>query len=144
MILTNVEHSAIIVDWHDGDTCKVIIDRNLPKVEVRDMDLMFGDFIKAGKMYSKKSIRLWGLNAPELHVDRQKNEPGYAALEYVKSICPSGTKVRLKTLPNPEKYGRWLGVIFFTRTDGSESCLNKLILENTKAIPYLQNELRFW
>lgn len=143
MTLTNVEHSAIIVDWHDGDTCKVIIDRDLPMVNVPNMDLMFGDFIKGGLMYSKKSIRLWGLNTPELHVGGAKNETGYAAKEYVKKMCPAGTRIRIKTLPNPEKYGRWLGIIFFM-SGNTELCLNKLILENTKAIPYLQGELRFW
>ena len=139
---TIIYHKAEILEWHDGDTCKVAIERNV-KIDLPDMDLGFRDYVKDGQLYSNKHIRIWGLNCPELHVGGKVNPTGIAAKNFSESFCPVGMKVRLGTLKNPEKFGRWLGVIFF-EIDGKEKCLNQLILESGNAIPYLQGKLKFW
>ncbi len=141
---TIIEHEAVILDWHDGDTCKVRIKRNLPFLNVPNTDLGFRDYIENGQMYSNMHIRLWGLNTPELRVEKSVNEKGIDSKEYVSSLCPVGTKIRIITLKNPEKFGRWLGIIFFVNSGGLEVCLNELILKNGYAIPYLQGNLKFW
>lgn len=74
-------------------------------------------------------VRLYGINAPE------RNTPeGKAARDFVILWAQqSPDDVVIETYKNPEKFGRWLGVV---RHPLSERTLNHLLLEAGHAQPY--------
>lgn len=82
------EYLATIEKVVDGDTLHVTIDLG--------MDCSV-----------KTTIRINGINAPEMSTDE-----GRAAKDYASSLLPVGEKVILRTIKDKrEKYGRYLGIV---------------------------------
>src|ERR1700712_4225515 len=85
------EYGATVVDIHDGDTLHLEVDLGL------DID-------------TKLTVRLYGLNAPELSTPE-----GKAALVWVQqwftANAPTGKCVLHTIKDHREKYGRYLGVV---------------------------------
>jgi endonuclease YncB( thermonuclease family) len=108
-----------IVDWHDGDTCRVMV------------DLGFGFFILPKDFDGKPliSCRIYGIDAPELS---DPDGSGKTALAYAVQICPPETRVTILS-HNWDKYGR--------RFDGSLTLPNgsdfaQMMLESGHAKMY--------
>lgn len=89
-------YQAEVVSNYDGDTIALNIDMGR-------------------RIYIVDSIRLLGVNCPEL------SQPGgKEAREYVRNLCPAGTKVRIRTFRNKnDKYGRWLGLVYLPANETS-------------------------
>ncbi|MFO1174460.1 MAG: thermonuclease family protein [Paracoccaceae bacterium] len=98
-------YRAILRAVYDGDTVTL------------DIDLGFRQWMLG------RSVRLYGLNAPELHgADR---EAGLASRDFLRETCPIGTEILLESiLDRQEKYGRLLGRLHL----GDGRCVNDLIL----------------
>ena len=65
---------------------------------VLDIDLGF-------RMWAVMPIRLWGINAPE------RGKEGWGeAKAHLEQLLGEGVVV-VETRRNPEKYGRWLGIV---------------------------------
>lgn len=80
--------------------------------------------------HSNFSIRLFGINAPEVSTDE-----GKAARDHVSRLLPPGAVVVLKTIKDKkEKYGRYLGIIYH---DGPELSLNDHLVAEGMALPYM-------
>lgn len=93
-------YQAEVLSIHDGDTMTLKIDMGR-------------------RIYVIDSIRLLGINCPEL------SQPGgKEARDCVRALCPAAAQVRIRTMKNKnDKYGRWLGIVYL---DGL--CLNEAIL----------------
>ena len=85
-----------------------------------------------------ESVRLFGINAPELHPrpgqrwENFKVEPfAQEANDFLFSLCPPGTDTRIE-LHDRDKYGRVLGVIILK--DGRD--VNRLLIEAGLAKSY--------
>lgn len=89
-------YPAIVRDWHDGDTCHV------------DLDLGFGFLLASHDLDGKPtlSLRVWGINAPELNTAE-----GKAALAFVLTLCPPGTRVTVVSHSWDKYGGRFDGTI---------------------------------
>lgn len=107
-------YRATVISNHDGDTITLEIDLGR-------------------RTYTVDSIRLLGINAPEL------SEPGgKEARDFLRCLCPAKTEVRIQTFKNKnDKYGRWLGVVFLPGEDAPIS-VNNLLVESghAKKVPY--------
>ena len=105
------EYTATVVNVHDGDTVRL------------DIDLGFS-------MRWETSIRLAGINAPEL-----VTKEGKVAAQYLSQRLPVGSQVRLVTIKDKaEKYGRILGRIYI----GSETQdVNAEMISKGMAVPYM-------
>lgn len=108
-------YRATIIEWHDGDTVKL------------DVDKGFEDFTKAW-------FRLYGIDTPEL-----ATVSGIMASDFVKKTWPPGTAVVVVSLKGEEipvgkeKYGRWLAVLY---TPGATGSINDLLVSSGFAAPY--------
>ena len=90
----------------------------------------------------RKEIRLYGLDAPEVHLSRKMREDeaksrvpaslllqyGMMSLEYVLTICPPGTRVTLITELN-NRTDFWLRDLAYVILPSGE-CLNELLILN--------------
>ena len=84
----------------DGDTLYILLD---------------GGF----QVYSYHSIRLFGVNAPELYTsDAAERERGRAARSFVESIAPPGTKCLVRTDKDHTTFGRYVASILLA--DGTD------------------------
>lgn len=108
------EYSASIVDIHDGDTMHVEVDLGL------DID-------------TKLTIRLYGLNAPEL-----STAAGKASLAWVQqwfaAYAPTSVIVLRTVKDHREKYGRYLGTIL---SPDLAHNLNDEVVAAGQAVPYM-------
>ena len=89
-----------------------------------------------------KEIRLYGLDAPEVHLSRKMREDeekshlpaslllelGLQSLNYVLQVCPPGTRVTLLT-ENKNQLDFWLRQLAYVILP-SGKCLNELLIEN--------------
>lgn len=108
-------YSAIVKSIYDGDTIRA------------DIDLGFDIW-----MFNQQ-IRLLGLDTPEI---RGEERPlGLQSKQFVVDRIPPGTEIKLLTIKDQkEKYGRYLGIIFY----GDElTNLNEELVENGFAEPYI-------
>ncbi len=142
-------YQATIVKVKDGDTLAVDINlstlNQLHEValDTEFVDMGFSIFVPrtflaqiltGSPLWLKnESIRLFGLNAPE-----KSTEKGKEVTEFVKGLCVIGSvltleTIRVKSKTRQEKYGRYLGKIFFS--DGR--CLNDILLEKGMATQLL-------
>ena len=82
-------YPGVVTDWHDGDTCHA------------NLDLGFAIYLYGHDLDGKPvfSLRIWGINAPELNTAAGKD-----ALAYAGQICPPGTRVTV-TSHGFDKYG---------------------------------------
>ena len=89
-----------------------------------------------------KEIRLYGLDAPEVHMSRKMREDeakshlpaalllelGLQSLEYVLQVCPPGTRITLLTEKRNE-LDFWLRQLAYVILPSGE-CLNELLITN--------------
>lgn len=89
-----------------------------------------------------KEIRLYGLDAPEVHMSSKMREDeakshlpaslllelGLKSLEYVLQVCPPGTRITLLTEKKNE-LDFWLRQLTYVILPSGE-CLNELLIEN--------------
>jgi endonuclease YncB( thermonuclease family) len=142
-------YEATIVKVKDGDTLACDINlasfNQLQEIKSEDdlIDLGFSVFVSqsflplilagSGLWLADESIRFFGLNAPEKSTDKGKE-----VAKFVEGLCAIGSVVTLETIrvkskTKQEKYGRYLGKIFFP--DGR--CLNDILLAEGLAVPML-------
>ncbi len=90
----------------------------------------------------RKEIRLYGLDAPEVHFSRKMREDeakshipasllkemGLLSLDYVLQVSPPGTRVTLLT-ENKNQLDFWLRQLAFVILPSGE-CLNELLIQN--------------
>jgi endonuclease YncB( thermonuclease family) len=142
-------YQAVVVEVKDGDTISYNI--NLAsfnqlhevKPEAEMIDLGFSvsvsqDFLPylltGSQLWLKnKSIRLFGLNAPEKNTDSGKE-----VANYVRDLLPVDAVIILETIrvrskTKQDKYGRYLGRIILP----DSRCLNDMLLEQKLAVPML-------
>ncbi len=91
------EYRARVVKVVDGDTMHLDIDLGL---DVR----------------TKMTVRLYGVDAPELHGD--DDERGHLAKVFAETALPVGSLVRVYTIKDRrEKFGRYLASIIYADAD---------------------------
>lgn len=96
------EYNATVVRVHDGDTISV------------DVDLGFGVWLK------NQSLRLLGLNAPELI-----SEAGKQAQTYLTGLLRPGQPVTIQTQKDhKEKYGRWLATVLIAGLNVNQNLIS--------------------
>lgn len=115
---TRYHYSAKVVDIHDGDTIKV------------DIDLGFGVILK------NQTFRFFGINTPEIHGTTKT--AGMKSLAFVKKAINKKDIVIVSIKDEKEKYGRWLGKIFYQ--DGEEWInLNQKLLDMGLAVKFMDD-----
>lgn len=109
--------------WHYRATVTRIIDGDTIEV---DIDLGFKTTLQ------KERIRLLGIDTPELRSkDESERARAKLAKEYVESVIPVGTEVRITTRKDEKgKYGRYLAQVVYRREDGSSYSLSQSLIEN--------------
>ena len=107
-------------------------------------EVLDGDSLKIKQEFTqeRREIRLYGLDAPEVHFSRKMREDeakssipaslllqyGLMSLDFVLQVCPPGTRVTLITeLANRTDF--WLRDLAYVILPNSE-CLNELLLKN--------------
>jgi len=104
-------YKAVVTSIHDGDTFTA------------DIDLGFGVWLK------KQTIRLFGINAPE--IKGEFRSLGLTSKDRLSELTIN-KEILLETIKDKkEKYGRWLGVV---SVDGKN--VNNLLVEEGFAKPY--------
>ena len=96
-------YPARVLDFHDGDTAHVVV------------DLGFGFQLNPYDVNGRPviSLRVFGINAPELNTDA-----GKASLAYAQQLCPPGTLVTVMSHGWDKYGGRFDGTI--TLPDGQD------------------------
>lgn len=96
-------YPAVVVDWHDGDTCHL------------NLDLGFSVYLYGHDLDGKVTLscRVYGINAPELSTDA-----GKAALAYARQLCPEGSRVTVMSHGWDKYGGRFDGTLVLP--DGSD------------------------
>ena len=107
-------------------------------------EVMDGDSLKVKQEFTqeRREIRLYGLDAPEVHFSRKMREDeaksgipaslllqyGLMSLNYVLQVCPPGTRITLLTeLDNRTDF--WLRDLAYVILPNGE-CLNELLISN--------------
>ena len=107
-------------------------------------EVLDGDSLKVKQEFTqqRREIRLYGLDAPEVHLSRKMREDeaksgvpasilqnlGLQSLDYVLNVCPPGTRITLLTEPK-NRTDFWLRDLAYVILP-SGKCLNELILLN--------------
>jgi micrococcal nuclease len=113
---TKYHYSAKVVDIHDGDTIKV------------DIDLGFGVILK------NQTFRFFGINAPEIHGDTKT--AGMQTTAYVEQALKDKDIIIVTIKDEKEKFGRWLGRIFYHDGDNWVN-LNQELITKGLAIKFM-------
>ena len=115
------EYNCRIVKVVDGDTI--------------DVDIELGFDI----LLSNQRIRLKGVDTPESRTrDLEDKKFGLLAKEVVKSYCPVGQTITLRTSKDERgKFGRILGefMVYDSKTDSVRS-LNSILVDESYAVAY--------
>lgn len=107
-------------------------------------EVLDGDSLKVKQEFTqeRREIRLYGLDAPEVHFSRKMREDeaktgipaslllqyGLMSLDYVLNVCPPGTRITLITeLANRTDF--WLRDLAYVILPNGE-CLNELLIKN--------------
>ena len=107
-------------------------------------EVLDGDSLKVKQEFTqeRREIRLYGLDAPEVHFSRKMREDeaktgipaslllqyGLMSLNYVLQVCPPGTRITLLTeLDNRTDF--WLRDLAYVILPNGE-CLNELLITN--------------
>ena len=115
---TKYHYSAKVVDIHDGDTIKV------------DIDLGFGITLK------NQTFRFFGINAPEIHGETKT--AGLKTTAYVQQMLTDKEIIIVTIKDEKEKFGRWLGRIFYH--DGNDWVdLNSELINKGLAIKFMDD-----
>jgi len=112
------QYAAKVIDVHDGDTCHLTVDLGCD-------------------VYIRMTVRLAGINAPEL-----STAAGKVSRDYLKGVLAVGRDVWIATLKDKkEKYGRYLAYIYLDRDSMEHSVLgssvNEVIVAQGLAVPYM-------
>ena len=110
---------AVLKQWLDGDTAKVIIDLGFNRIN------------------AEMTIRMAGIDTPEIHSDNSvERKLASKALKICEDQIPVNSTFLLKTQkPYPtDKYGRWIGHFFLL--NNMALTLNVLLLDAHLALPY--------
>lgn len=76
-------------------------------------------------------LRLYGINAPELH------KPGGQEAKSFLANLVDGKQVTLRTLKDKqEKYGRYLGLLLLPNGPAPGANVNQMMVEAGHAVPY--------
>lgn len=101
-------YAATVVRWVDGDTVWL------------DVDLGF-------RMHTTNDFRSYGIDTPE------RGQDGFVeAVSRVNELAPAGSAVHIDSYKNPDKYGRWLVVVY--TADGTN--INQALVDEGLAVPY--------
>ena len=107
-------YNAIVVSIYDGDTIRV------------NIDLGFDSWL------FNVPIRFYGIDTPEIRGEFK--EAGLVSKNFVSSRIPVGSKIIINTIrDSKEKYGRYLGIIFYNGIN-----LNEELISYGNAIRYLE------
>ena len=84
------EFPCTLLSWHDGDTCRVLVDLDIAGLTMH------------------RVVRVHGIDTPELNCDA-----GLAAKEAAEFLAPVGTTITCRTAKRREcdSFGRWLAVV---------------------------------
>lgn len=94
MTVSLYTYRAEVVDWIDGDTVKVRVDLGF-------------------KLFLVESVRVYGINAPELHSRNEEERlRAKAARTYAGVLAPAGRSFLVRSHKDQDKYGRYLAEIF--------------------------------
>ena len=115
---TKYHYSAKVIDVHDGDTIRC------------DIDLGFGIILK------NQAFRFFGINAPELHGDSSAD--GHSSQEFVSERILNKDIIIVSVKDKKEKFGRWLGKIYYHDGDHWVE-LNKELLDKNMAIKFMDD-----
>lgn len=107
------EYAAQVVRVVDGDTLHVQVD---PGLDLR----------------INLTIRLYGVNAPEMRTDAGKAAKAWVA-DWLAAHAPTGGVVLITVKDKREKYGRYLGSVFGQDLHN----LNADIVAAGHAVPYM-------
>ena len=110
-------YPARVLDFHDGDTAHL------------NVDLGFGFLLSAYDVTGHPviSLRVFGINAPELSTDA-----GKAALAFAQQLCPPGTMVTVMSHGWDKYGGRFDGTIILP--DGRD--FGAVMIEAGQAVQY--------
>jgi micrococcal nuclease len=113
---TKYHYSCKVIDIHDGDTIKV------------DIDLGFGVVLK------NQTFRFFGINAPEIHGETKT--AGLKTTAYVQQVLADKDIIIESIKDEKEKFGRWLGRIYYQ--DGEEWInLNQKLIDMELAVKFM-------
>jgi endonuclease YncB( thermonuclease family) len=104
-----------LVDWHDGDSFKAVLDQ--------------GCFVYRGRLDKPIMFRCARIDTPELKVDGVDNPAGLAALDYARRIAPIGEYACLST--GLDEFGRPLLDLVTER-----GLFSEVMLGSGFAVPY--------
>lgn len=102
-----------VIRWLDGDTFD------------SELDQGFGQFIRPAGRFKMGQFRLYGIDAPETSFRRPglteeqwaaEKEAGLKAKARCEELMPPG-KVLYVQSRKPDKYGRWLALVWFNVAD---------------------------
>jgi endonuclease YncB( thermonuclease family) len=110
-------YPALVLDWHDGDTCHL------------NLDLGFGVILSGYDTTPRPviSCRVAGINAPELS---DPDGSGQEAAAYARQLAPPGTRVTVVSHGWDKYGGRFDGSL--TLPDGSS--FGERMIEAGKAV----------
>lgn len=109
------QYKGTVTNVVDGDTV--------------DVTLEVGFYISL-----KLRFRLYGINTPELRTTTMTE--GLASKARVSELLLNKTCV-IDTY-KPDKYGRWLGVFHVTDASGADINVNKTLIAEGLAVPYME------
>jgi micrococcal nuclease len=112
---------AKVVEVHDGDTLRILIDQG------------FGNF-------TQQDIRVKGINTPEIF--GEEKEQGLAAKAFVEKLLPVGTPVSIvsyqtKSGKDKRTFTRYVADVFFTDITGVSVSLGDYLLKQGIAKPFM-------
>lgn len=128
--MTAYSYDATVVRAIDGDTIRL----KLTKSWEHEVD--FGFYITEKVVVSKsteRNIRLAGIDTPETRGRHADKVAGKAATVRLSELVALGP-LRVVT-SKPDKYGRWLGVLYVTTPTG-EIDVNQTLVDEGFAVPY--------
>ena len=121
------ESLGVEVDW-DNESRTVLINSDIDEIMLyKIVRIVDGDTLVAAKNGVEDTVRLIGIDTPELYVEGKKVDDPQAisALEYAKAAL-TGRYVELELdMDERDRYGRLLAYVWLYDT-----MLNKLLLEN--------------
>jgi micrococcal nuclease len=116
------EYKATIIKVVDGDTIDALIDLGF-------------------NTYTKKRVRLYGINAPESRTrDKEEKVRGLAAKVRLKEILKENKNIITLKSHGVGKFGRCLGELFIPGTEMfsyEPQCVNKMLISEGHAVKYM-------
>jgi endonuclease YncB( thermonuclease family) len=101
------------------------------------LDIIDGDTLRAEvhlgcDVSIRMTIRLYGINAPEMSTDEGKAAKAYV-VEWISTNAPQGIFVLRTIKDHKEKYGRYLGLVV---SNVAEETLNDALIRTGHAVKY--------